>query len=403
MSSTRQIPKSGTDRKGKKTLRLEKAQQEKEQGNESFKRADYSKAVEYYGKAMELDPKEAVYVINRAMAYLRMKEWVKAENDCTAGLHLHPYNVKALWRRGIARREQNKLKEAKEDLDHALELDPDNRAVKIELEKVLNALAIQTVEESKSQIIQQSIDVSRVESNDAGKIPRRRLDIVEVDFDENHLDTISREIGGNKANNESLRKQSEVESKTPLENGLFDKFVEMPDDITINSSNISLTDQKIPTAAVAIDHQQLINEPENLLENIKTPRTAIEFEQEWRKYSKSDEYCYAFLKAIPPSSFPDMFSEFFEADYLSRIIIIMRDIYLVRDTIDLVYDTLYNLSRVGRFQMVLLFLEKENRAGKSLSELFQKMVSKLNETTQKVTREKIAELAETYHVDDWQQ
>ncbi|CAG8595797.1 1298_t:CDS:2 [Ambispora gerdemannii] len=355
MSSTRQTPKSGADRKGKKTLRLEKAHQEKEQGNEAFKRANYPKAVEYYGRAMDLDPKEAVYVINRAMAYLRMREWDKAENDCTTGLQLHPDNVKALWRRGIARREQDKLKEAKKDLDHALELDPNNQAVKIELEKVLNALGVQKAEESNSQTeisLQQSIGVSRDESKDAGKIPRRRLDIVEVD-DESDRDTILRDSGDAKTNitnNELLKKQTEVESK-------------VPDAITINPSKISLKDQKIPTAAVVIDHHQQIKKPEHLLENIKTPRTAIEFEQEWRKYSKDDECCYAFLKAIPPASFPDMFSEFFEADYLSRIIVILKDIYLVRDTIDLVYDTLYHLSQVGRFQVALLFLENENRAG----------------------------------------
>jgi len=31
-------------------------------------------AIVHYDKAMELDPKEAVYVINRAMAYLKLKK-----------------------------------------------------------------------------------------------------------------------------------------------------------------------------------------------------------------------------------------------------------------------------------------------------------------------------------------
>jgi len=40
--------------------------------------------------------------------------WEDAECDCTIGLMLHPDNIKALWRRGIARRELGKLNEAKE-------------------------------------------------------------------------------------------------------------------------------------------------------------------------------------------------------------------------------------------------------------------------------------------------
>lgn len=39
--------------------------------------------------------------------------WENAESDCTSGLRLHPDNPKALWRRGIARRELGKLEEAK--------------------------------------------------------------------------------------------------------------------------------------------------------------------------------------------------------------------------------------------------------------------------------------------------
>jgi hypothetical protein len=35
-------------------------------------------AVVHYGKAVELDPKEAVYAINRAMAYLKLQKWVNS-------------------------------------------------------------------------------------------------------------------------------------------------------------------------------------------------------------------------------------------------------------------------------------------------------------------------------------
>ncbi|CAG8741563.1 7443_t:CDS:2, partial [Racocetra fulgida] len=111
------------DLKGKKTLRLEKALQEKETGNIFFKKGDYKKAIEHYGKAIDLDPKEPVYIINRAMAYLKLNK---------LGLLLHPDNIKALWRRGIARRELGKLQDAKKE--------PNDKAIKDEYLKVLEAI-----------------------------------------------------------------------------------------------------------------------------------------------------------------------------------------------------------------------------------------------------------------------
>ncbi|KAF9992098.1 hypothetical protein BGZ80_008715, partial [Entomortierella chlamydospora] len=59
-----------------------------------------------------------------------------AERDCTLGLKLDSKNVKALWRRGIARRSLEKIDEAKNDFESALKIDPANKAVKEELDKL---------------------------------------------------------------------------------------------------------------------------------------------------------------------------------------------------------------------------------------------------------------------------
>nr|KAJ3416570.1 RNA polymerase II-associated protein 3 [Polyrhizophydium stewartii] len=120
--------------------RIEEALVEKEKGNEYFKRKDFKKAVACYTKSFKLNPDDVTPVVNRALAYLKMKRWTEAESDCTHGLSMQPKNVKALWRRGIARRELGKLEEAM-----AAVLEPTNASVKEELNAVEKSIEAKLV------------------------------------------------------------------------------------------------------------------------------------------------------------------------------------------------------------------------------------------------------------------
>lgn len=110
-------------------------------GNAFFKKQDYKKAIHFYTKAITLlsppttsspststppithDPSNPLIVplINRALAYIKLERWVEAEVDCTRALAMEGgggggnaggKNVKALVRRGIARRELKRYDEA---------------------------------------------------------------------------------------------------------------------------------------------------------------------------------------------------------------------------------------------------------------------------------------------------
>jgi tetratricopeptide (TPR) repeat protein len=105
----------------------------KEKGNEKFKLANYEEAISLYTKSIELDQSNTASLINRSMAYLKTKRFFsfflsfflyikiynihiirfsEAEADCSTTLKLEENNVKAWWRRAIARREQGKLTDA---------------------------------------------------------------------------------------------------------------------------------------------------------------------------------------------------------------------------------------------------------------------------------------------------
>jgi len=299
-------------------------------------------AIVHYGKAMELDPKEAVYFINRAMAYLKLQKWEDAELDCTIGLKLHPDNSKALWRRGIARRELGKLEEAKKDLQDALRLEPNDKAVKEELDKVLGAI--------------ESATPTKADTDQTNEVLRRRLSIEEVDFDEDNI-IESKRIDPVKTN------EKIVKNNKPVEN-------------------------------------PVISPQKSTVKNFRAPQSVIEFERDWT-IQQNDEDLYHYIKVIPPSSYPSLLSNLLEADYISRILIILKDFYLVHDTVNDIYDILYNLSLVERFSLVVGFLGKED---KKILEILFKTLSKDTQigvgNLEKLTRENILGLAKVYHVQD---
>lgn len=102
----------------------------KHQGNAAFKVGDYPNAIGHYTTAILADDTDATYPLNRAAAYLKLGKYVPqqslrgreesgpnmlplfrnedAERDCTTVLTSNASNVKALFRRGQARMEQNK-------------------------------------------------------------------------------------------------------------------------------------------------------------------------------------------------------------------------------------------------------------------------------------------------------
>ncbi|CAH8541190.1 unnamed protein product [Schistosoma turkestanicum] len=101
------------------------AEREKEKGNESFKSGDYADALRYYKRSLIMHKTNAVYN-NRALIYLRQKQWNQAVNDCTKVLKTEPDNLKALFRRSQANFELDNLEQAEKDLTKLTDQDPTN-------------------------------------------------------------------------------------------------------------------------------------------------------------------------------------------------------------------------------------------------------------------------------------
>ncbi|CAO2602502.1 Sperm-associated antigen 1 [Lemmus lemmus] len=115
------------------------ANREREKGNEAFHAGDYEEAVMYYTRSLSALPTVSAYN-NRAQAEIRLQRWGSALHNCEKALELEPGNIKALLRRATTYKHQNKLQEAREDLERVLRVEPHNDVAKKTLSEVESEL-----------------------------------------------------------------------------------------------------------------------------------------------------------------------------------------------------------------------------------------------------------------------
>jgi protein unc-45 len=113
----------------------------KEQGNEAFKKGDWTESVKWYTKAIKAGDhhKELpVFYKNRAAAYLKEEEYEKAHRDCTKSLDLAPNDPKALYRRCQAFEALGRFEESYRDARGVLSSEPANKVIQVVLQRLHN-------------------------------------------------------------------------------------------------------------------------------------------------------------------------------------------------------------------------------------------------------------------------
>ncbi|KAG7709921.1 hypothetical protein KL948_001266 [Ogataea haglerorum] len=112
----------------------------KNQGNQAFKAGNYRDSARIYNEAIMMDPGNAVLYSNKAMAYIKMKDWHGTLATCNQALSStepdDKTRTKLLWRRSIALQELVMYSEAKDSLEKALQLDPSNQTLRQDLQSL---------------------------------------------------------------------------------------------------------------------------------------------------------------------------------------------------------------------------------------------------------------------------
>lgn len=131
----------------------------KEQANAFFKRQHYDKAIEFYSKAIELDPDNCIYYSNRSFAYMKTECFGVALIDATKAVQLSKSYAKAYYRRASAYMALGKFKLALRDIEAVSKACPNDKDAKMkftECSKLVKKLAFEkaiAVDEVKKSVV----------------------------------------------------------------------------------------------------------------------------------------------------------------------------------------------------------------------------------------------------------
>ncbi|KAK5975120.1 Protein unc-45 B [Trichostrongylus colubriformis] len=123
---------------------MESAESLKDAGNDAVKRGEYSEANEYYTEALQLTGEgdkalRALLYRNRSLSRLKQEDFEGAESDATKALEYDGADVKALYRRALAREHLDNVAAAFKDAKEALRLSPKDKAISEMLQRLVIA------------------------------------------------------------------------------------------------------------------------------------------------------------------------------------------------------------------------------------------------------------------------
>lgn len=308
----------------------------RELGNVAFKDGKFAEAAELYTRSLVAGPTAATYA-NRAMASLKLERWEAAEEDCTSALALEPHYVKALQRRGTARRELGRLYDAACDFDTVARLEPHNKAMLKERQEAVAAYERQTgtpmtrprdVSVPIRQLAQPPVEVVTASST-----PKGKGTIVDVQHGE------SWEAVRNAADDKTVLLHVTSPRTSPRA------------DVTAGGPPPSSTETGVPAAAIAA----LASLP------MSAPKTAADFEAAWKRARGKTEMELQLLQLVEPAAVPALVKETLTPATLCSAACGALTALMPHNPARAM-DYLRSLSRVSRFQIVTMLLSTAEKA-----------------------------------------
>ncbi|KAL0689780.1 hypothetical protein Bca4012_089458 [Brassica carinata] len=338
------------------------ANSEKEQGNEYFKQKKFNEAIDCYSRSIALSP-NAVAFANRAMAYLKLKRL--AEADCTEVLNLDDRYIKAYSRRATARKQLGMIKEAKEDAEFALRLEPESQELKKQYADIKSLLEKEIIERATGAMQSTAEELLKTAGLEKKtKTPNTEMKMMKTQGAKTNGDTArpvsgSKEVSGKKLI-ESVQpeeKKNEVSKKMTLKSEGYEKEAKS---YGINGTQPSGSGNQVSRKLeLKPSVQELAARAASLAmaevsKNVRVPKSAYEFENSWRSFSGDRALQTQLLKVTTPSSLPQIFKSALTSPVLFDIIKCVASFF--NEDMDFAVKYIENLTKVPRFNMIAMCL-----------------------------------------------
>lgn len=281
-----------------------------QKGNQFFKDNMFNEAIQCYTKAIEMEPYNHVYPANRAMALMKQEKYAAAELDCSLSLSLDPKYVKAIHRRATCRRKLKKFEEAKKDLEALLKLEPNNKLAQTEMNQVLQLI-------DTRQLV---FPVNKKEQ-DKSKKELKRILIEEINDDSAERAVVEKqqeEIKQRMQFNSADEKLFDVTKKSMSDKPKIEEISETFEKKVSIKKTIGPVVEKASKPIVSIAKKVI---PE-------VPKNGYQFRKDWQLLSSNSEDLETYFKKIPQKQYSNLFMNGLESDYLSKILVMFKNLYL---------------------------------------------------------------------------
>ncbi|XP_050436957.1 RNA polymerase II-associated protein 3-like [Adelges cooleyi] len=322
---------------------------EKNLGNALVQKQKWSEAILRYTRAIEYYDRDPVFYANRALCYLKTKEFKKAISDCFLSLKLDNTYVKAYQRRSAAYTSLNMYTEAKSDLYEVIKLEPNNKEAKLEIEKLNKA-------ESQKSEIKTKFPITKKESKLFSEL-------------ENSTKTVSPKwpLRMHYKQVFSVQKPPHLRSKKPLlKPKIKDTQVEEQD----NGDNMKLLQNTLQEVLSGVKKESkifpnksvdpigkrgsLVSEEVSFDLNIPPPpKTYVQLKQDWASLQSNSKLLFQYLKQIPGKRLPFIVQNSMDNDLFVDILQVLNSEFVSNQCN--VLDYLIGISELPRLQMLLMF------------------------------------------------
>lgn len=275
------------------------AQGLKERGNALFKAGHLAGALRLYDESLAacLDP--AVHA-NRALALLGLDKFAAAEAACDAALASDPGNVKALHRRGVARRRLGKLEDALADYRMVTAQLSGNQKVDSELAELLAEAEAKRKQQAAEKVVAEDAEEA---AKATAPSPEAQTKVVIIE----ETDSESENAGG------GGREETELPSGP-----VAVQIAEVTDDESDGDTDWEVVPPTPPGSRLAAAATAAA-EMRGVL-GFESPKTSADFEKALRALAKSREDLGRYLSLVDPGTYPELLKSSLTPEIVAHVL-----------------------------------------------------------------------------------